>query len=381
MRYNTQYIIPFEEVLEMKLNKIGFIGLGLIGGSIAKKIKLNHPDCEIIATARRRETITDAHEMGLISNSELLPLEAFADCDLIFLCAPVEKNLDYLRELKDIISDHTIITDVGSTKTQIHKEVIELGLEKQFIGGHPMTGSEKTGISNANEYLLENAYYIITPTAQSTQEQIDDFYTLVKELGSIPMVLDYEAHDYATASISHLPHMIAYTLVNLVKDIDDENETMKTIAAGGFKDITRIASSSPVMWESICMTNQEQLLKLMDKYIDSLSELRKDINNSASQALLDKFQSAKDYRDSITVRNVKSYNKVHELFLDLADEAGGIAIIASILAFKGISIKNIGIVHNREFEEGVLHIEFYDDESVELATELLIDKNYIVHRR
>ena len=365
----------------MKLDKIGFIGLGLIGGSIAKKIKLNHPDCEIIATARRQETITEAFEMRLISNSELLPLESFADCDLIFLCAPVEKNLDYLRELKDVISEHTIITDVGSTKTQIHKEVIELGLEKQFIGGHPMTGSEKTGISNANEYLLENAYYIITPTKENTQEQIDDFYALVKELGSIPMVLDYEAHDYATASISHLPHMIAYTLVNLVKDIDDENETMKTIAAGGFKDITRIASSSPIMWESICMTNQEQLIKLMDKYIASLSELRNDIENAASQALLDKFQTAKDYRDSITVRNVKSYNQVHELFLDLADEAGGIAIIASILAFKGISIKNIGIVHNREFEEGVLHIEFYDEESVELAAELLIEKNYVVHRR
>lgn len=365
----------------MKLNKIGFIGLGLIGGSIAKKIKLNHPDCEIIATARRQDTITEAYEMKLISNKELLPLQSFADCDYIFLCAPVEKNLEYLRELKSIISDNTIITDVGSTKTQIHKEVIELDLEKQFIGGHPMTGSEKTGISNANEYLLENAYYIITPTLQSSQQQIDDFYTLVKELGSIPMILDYEAHDYATASISHLPHMIAYTLVNLVKDIDDENETMKTIAAGGFKDITRIASSSPVMWESICMTNQEQLMKLMDKYIDSLSELRNDIKNASSQTLLAKFQSAKDYRDSITVRNVKSYNKVYELFLDLADEAGGIAIIASILAFKGISIKNIGIVHNREFEEGVLHIEFYDEESVELAADLLVEKNYVVHRR
>lgn len=365
----------------MNLKKIGFVGLGLIGGSIAIKIKQNHPDCNIIATARRENTITEAFKMGLITNNSLLPLTEFADCDLIFLCAPVEKNLDYLRELKDIISSHTIVTDVGSTKGQIHREVIALGLEKQFIGGHPMTGSEKTGINNANEYLLENAYYIITPTKENTQEQIDDFYALVKELGSIPLILDYDAHDYATASISHLPHMIAYTLVNLVKDIDDENETMKTIAAGGFRDITRIASSSPIMWESICMTNQEQLIKLMDKYIASLSELREDIKESSSQVLLDKFQSAKDYRDSLTVRNTKSYNKVHELFLDLADEAGGIAIIASLLAFKGISIKNIGIVHNREFEEGVLHIEFYDEESVELASKILVEKNYIVHRR
>ena len=365
----------------MVLKKIGFIGLGLIGGSIAKKIKLNHPKCEIIATARRKETITEAKEMDLISNSNLLDLSAFSDCDIIFLCAPVEKNLDYLRELKDIVSANTIITDVGSTKTQIHKDVIKLGLEKQFIGGHPMTGSEKTGISNANEYLLENAYYIITPTKETTTKQVEEFYALVKELGSIPLVLDYEAHDYATASISHLPHMIAYTLVNLVKDIDDENETMKTIAAGGFKDITRIASSSPVMWESICKTNQKPLIDLMDKYITALSELKSDIEQAASQNLLDKFQSAKDYRDSITVKGVKSQTSVHELFMDIADETGGIAIIASLLAFKGVSIKNIGIVHNREYEEGVLHIEFYDQDALSLAIKILENKNYIVYKR
>lgn len=365
----------------MNLHKIGFIGLGLIGGSIAKKIKANHPTCEIIATANRETTINDAYEMGLISNNTLLPISAFSDCDIIFLCAPVEKNLEYLRQLKDVIKKDCIITDVGSTKGQIHKEVIALGLEEQFIGGHPMTGSEKTGIHNANIYLLENAYYIITPTAKNTKKQIDAFYQFVKELSSIPLILDYNAHDYATASISHLPHMIAYTLVNLVKNIDDEHETMKTIAAGGFKDITRIASSSPVMWESICSTNKEQLLKLMDLYMDSLQELRNDIDTSNSNALLKKFQSAKDYRDSITVPNVKSHNRIHEIYLDLADEAGGIAIIASILAFKGISMKNIGIIHNREFEEGVLRIEFYEEDALELAVTLLKEKNYVIYKR
>ncbi len=365
----------------MKFDKIGFIGLGLIGGSIAKKMKKLYPNCDIIATAHRESTIQEAHAMGLISNRTLLPISAFYDCDLIYLCAPVEKNIEYLSNLKDVIKPDCMITDVGSTKGQIHREVITLNLEKNFIGGHPMTGSEKTGIQNANEYLLENAYYIITPTAQTPQALVDEFYQLVKALGSIPMVLDYEKHDYATATISHLPHMVAYTLVNLVKNIDDEAETMKSIAAGGFKDITRIASSSPVMWENICSTNQEQLLKLMDMYIQSLCELRDDISTSNSNALLDKFQSAKDYRDSIAVSGIKSLNRVHEIFLDLADEAGGIAIIASILAFKGISIKNIGIVHNREYEEGVLHIEFYDEDALETAVILLQEKNYIIHRR
>ena len=367
--------------IRMNLHKIGFIGLGLIGGSIAKKIKATHSDCEIIATASRESTVKDAYEMGLISNNNLLSISEFSDCDIIFLCAPVEKNLEYLKALKGVIKKTCIITDVGSTKGQIHKEVIKLKLEEQFIGGHPMTGSEKTGIRNANSYLLENAYYIITPTAKNTQQQIDDFYQFVKELGSIPLILDYDAHDYATASISHLPHMIAYTLVNLVKEIDDEKETMKTIAAGGFKDITRIASSSPVMWESICLTNKEQLLKLMDLYVDSLSELRNNIATSDSKVLMEKFQSAKDYRDSIAVPSKKSHHRIHEIYLDLVDEAGGIAIVASILAFKGISIKNIGIIHNREFEEGVLRIEFYEEDALELAVTLLEEKNYVIYKR
>lgn len=365
----------------MAFQTIGFIGLGLIGGSIAKKIKVNNPDAVIYATARHEDTIKEAYREGLIANSGLLPLSAFSECDHIFLCAPVQQNIAYLRELKDIIRRDCCITDVGSTKTEIHREVISLGLEENFIGGHPMTGSEKTGISNADQYLLENAYYIITPTAMTSQAALEEFRSFVLSLGSIPLVLDYEAHDYATASISHLPHMIAFSLVNLVKEIDDENETMKTIAAGGFRDITRIASSSPVMWQNISLSNRSQILKLIDLYLDKLTELRSYIEASDTAAMTDFFQSAKDYRDSIFLPGVKTPSVAYEIYLDLIDEAGGIATIATILATKGVSIKNIGIINNREFEEGVLRIEFNDQKELDLAEELLSGKNYIIHRR
>lgn len=361
------------------LNKVGFIGFGLIGGSIARKFKTDNPDIKIYATAGREETIKRAHALGLVENETKIDFDAFSECDYIFLCAPVEKNIEYLSQLKDIIKSDCIITDVGSTKTAIHEEVIRLGLEKNFIGGHPMTGSEKTGIDNSNEYLLENAYYIITPTAESNDSQINEFRDVILSLGSIPLILDYKTHDYATASISHLPHMVAFTLVNLISKIDDNNETMKTIAAGGFKDITRIASSSPIMWENICSSNKEQVLNLMDKYIKELTDLRKDIEASNHQALLDYFQAAKDYRDSIDIINKSRI--IYEIYLDLPDETGGIAMIANLLAFKGISIKNIGIINNREFEEGVLRIEFEDDDSLNLATEVLQNKNYTIYKR
>ena len=367
--------------LNMKFNKVGFIGLGLIGGSIAKKMKADHPDIHIYATAHHEETVKEAYREGLIDNDTLLPLTAFHDCDIIFLCAPVQRNLDYLSELKDIIQKDCYITDVGSTKTEIHEEVIRLGLEANFIGGHPMTGSEKTGILAADKTLLENAYYIITPTAITPQSDVEDFREFIRSLGSIPLILDYKTHDYSTAAISHLPHMIAYSLVNLVQQIDDDNETMKSIAAGGFKDITRIASSSPVMWQNICASNREQILVLMDKYTALLSRLRSYIESSDEQALLDFFQSAKDYRDSLSLPNIKTESTYYELFVDLPDETGGIAKVSRILADAGISIKNIGIVNNREFEEGILHISFADERSRSKAKELLDAQGYTTHLR
>ena len=367
--------------LNMKFNKVGFIGLGLIGGSIAKKMKADHPDIHIYATAHHEETVKEAYREGLIDNDTLLPLTAFHDCDVIFLCAPVQRNLDYLLELKDIIQKDCYITDVGSTKTEIHEEVIRLGLEANFIGGHPMTGSEKTGILAADKTLLENAYYIITPTAITPQSDVEDFREFVRSLGSIPLILDYKTHDYSTAAISHLPHMIAYSLVNLVQQIDDDNETMKSIAAGGFKDITRIASSSPVMWQNICASNREQILVLMDKYTALLSRLLSYIEASNEQALLDFFQSAKDYRDSLSLPSIKTESTYYELFVDLPDETGGIAKVSRILADAGISIKNIGIVNNREFEEGILHISFADEKARSTAKELLDAQGYTTHLR
>lgn len=145
----------------MHFDKVGFIGLGLIGGSIARKMKENNPKVSIIATAGHQQTIADAFGLGLIDNNELLELNSFKDCDVIFLCAPVNKNIEYLTQLKNIIKDDCIITDVGSTKTQIHEKVIELGLERNFIGGHPMTGSEKQA------YSIQTSSFWKTPTILS----------------------------------------------------------------------------------------------------------------------------------------------------------------------------------------------------------------------
>ena len=200
-------------------------------------------------------------------------------------------------------------------------------------------------------------------------------------LGAIPLVLDYELHDYATAAISHLPHVIAYSLVNLVRESDDEKETMKTIAAGGFKDITRIASSSPEMWEHICLSNSGPLIALIDAFIERLQQTKTDIAHADGTALISAFSAAKDYRDSIAISRSGALKQVYEIYVDLLDEAGGIATIATILATNNLSIKNIGIIHNREFEDGVLRLEMYDRESLDASIALLKRHHYTIYKR
>lgn len=365
----------------MEFKSFGFIGLGLIGGSIAKAIRKTIPDAYIVAYGPHPEKFVAGVKEGFINEISTEIGEAFRPCDLIFLCAPVSTNNENLAKLKPFLSSHTILTDVGSVKSPINDAVKALGLEKQFIGGHPMAGSEKTGFSNANPLILENAYYILAPTTKVPAEAVEAYRDLVSSIGSIPLILDCEEHDYVTAAISHVPHLIAAALVNLVHDHDTQDCTMKQVAAGGFKDITRIASSSPAMWEAICMSNTENIANLLDSYIDSLKEISAAVRAKQDGYTFKLFEESKEYRDSFATQARGPIKKIYGCYVDIPDETGAIAMIALILANRKISIKNIGIVHNREFEEGVLHVEFYEQKSLDAAIALLRTLQYTVYER
>jgi len=410
---------------------IGFIGFGLIGGSIAKAIKNINSDIRLIAYDHSVKKKTSSHgKNGEIRTEVRTPCSSgvlnciedaawdhsvtndmvihkhhhsqdlqtalndnilnditftlhddFPQCDIIFLCAPVLANIEYLSILRPLIKESCIITDVGSVKGNIHQEVQRLGLDEHFIGGHPMTGSEKTGYGNSYALLLENAYYIITPTNASPKANVAVLYNLIEQMGSIPIVLDPKEHDEITAAISHVPHIIAAQLVNLIRNSDDKAEQMRMLAAGGFKDITRIASSSPTMWQNICLTNTASIAKVLDNYIDSLQEVSNALKDEDRDYLYNIFDEAGEYRSNIPNTSKGILERVYEVYMDITDEAGAIATIATQLAVNHISIKNIGIIHNREFEEGVLRIEFYDQSSVDKAVEVLNHSHYNLYIR
>ena len=354
----------------------GFIGLGLIGGSIARALKKYDAGIIIVAYDINCEALALAEKEHIVDTTAPAVDQNFSDCDYIFLCAPVQNNDKNLAAVGKIMKPGCILTDVGSVKTAIHKAVHSAGLDHCFIGGHPMAGSERIGFANSRAALLENAYYILTPSPGVPAGKTDALRSLVEGMGAIPLVLDYEKHDYVVAAISHLPHVVAASLVNLVRDSDDADGLMKMVAAGGFKDITRIASSSAVMWQQICLTNTENISSLLEDYIRALTDFKQELDNRDRDALFQEFDSARVYRDSFINASSGPIKRSFRINAEIADRTGALAHIATLLADRGLSIKNIGISHNRESEDGVLSLEFYSEDTMNQAMGILRQAGY-----
>lgn len=359
---------------------IGFIGLGLIGGSIAKSIRRIFPNAEIIGFDVDQHALSMALEDKTLTKT-VTAIEAMGECDYIFLCAPVHYNIAYLPILKRIMKPSCILTDVGSVKSDIYRAIGDNKLEDYFIGGHPMVGSERSGYEAANDRLIENAYYFVTPSDTVAEEKVAEFRTFLEDLGAIPIIYSPEKHDEITAYISHIPHVIASSLVNLVASKEDENGMLKQLAAGGFKDITRIASSNPVVWEHILLSNPEHVVAGLRTFITELEKMISAIETDNAREIYSFFDSAKNYRNSIPEHATGVIRMNYDVYVDIPDEANALAKTVALVGEANINLKNIGITHNREDNEGVLRLSFYDNESAIAAATLLRKAGYQVYER
>ncbi len=358
----------------------GFIGLGLIGGSIAKGLKKYEPDCRIMAYMRTRKNLEIARGEGVVDQILTGVTEELSQCDVIFLCTPVEFNAGYLSRIRPLLKEGAFITDVGSTKTAILKVVQDLNMENVFIGGHPMAGSEKTGYEHSDPLMLENIFYMLCPTPHTPLAYTQRMVEIINGLHANPYVIEAAEHDKSVATISHLPHLVAAALVNLVHDTDGPEHTMRRLAAGGFKDITRIASSSPMMWEQIFSSNRAACISVLHQYIDYLAKIEGALKNDDMAAIHDLFLESGEYRktfaDAHGLMNAQYSFSVH-----VKDRPGAISVISAILAAGGVNIKNIGINHNRETGDGALRIEFYSADSCTTAEHLLREYGYSIETR
>ncbi|MCM3109320.1 prephenate dehydrogenase [Lederbergia lenta] len=353
------------------------IGVGLIGGSVALAIKKEH-DAFIIGCDIKRDNCILAQKMNVIDAYTDNMEEEAVKADLIILACPVEKAEQILQVLANLpLRDHTIITDVGSTKGRIIEKAESLSFHGAvFIGGHPMAGSHKVGPGSAKAHLFENAFYILTPTEQVDPSIIAELKNWLKGTKANFIMMDAKQHDLVTGVVSHFPHIVAASLVRQVEKYASGNEHISSLAAGGFRDITRIASSSPEMWRDIVKHNQPMLLSLLNEWEKEMSEIRQLLNDGDSNQLYEYFSGAKQFRDSLPVRAKGAIAAFYDLYVDVLDSPGVISDITTLLAKEHISITNIRIIEAREDVYGVLRVSFQTENDLEKAKKSLNNRGY-----
>lgn len=364
----------------MRDKKVAIIGLGLIGGSLARAFTERLGISDITAVNRTMEPIREAIKDGNISRGFTEVNEYIWNSDIIFICTPVKRTIEYIEIISKNAGPGCIVTDVGSTKAEIINYINSMENPPCFIGGHPMAGTEKTGYAAGFAHLFENAYYILTPSKSTDEGALKLLTGIVKGIGGLPVVLDADEHDKITGSISHVPHIIASALVNMVRETDSSDGKMQMLAAGGFKDITRIASSSPEMWENIVLSNKQQVKGILEKYIEVLHRFKDYVESDDSRRIYSFFETSRDYRNSFPAGKKGLISPIYEIIVDVVDKPGIIGEIATILGGNDINIKNINVSNSREFEQGCLRISLPDSESVNIAFDLLCNKGYKVYK-
>lgn len=354
------------------------VGLGLIGGSLALAIKQRHPDVKVYGYDVKQGGMETACKLNIIDEKVNSFRQGAELADLIILSTPVLAMGKLIKQLAGLsLKENVIITDTGSTKGGIMELASDLGQKGiTFIGGHPMAGSHKAGVESAKAHLFENAFYVLTPIPNTSIERIEVLKDWLDGANSHFLVLDTEEHDYITGVISHFPHIIAAGLVNLAKKNADKNPLVSLLAAGGFRDVTRIASSSPIMWKDIVKQNRINLLDLLDNWMTEMQNIKNILLAEDEQEIMQFFEDAKEYRDSLPVRSKGAIPSYYDLYIDVLDVPGAIAGITSLLAEHGISITNLHIIESREGLLGVLRISFQKDEDRSQAQILLADHDY-----
>lgn len=284
------------------INRLAIIGVGLIGGSLARILKEKGEVGEVIGIGRGKGNLERAVELGVIDRYYHDPVEGVAGADMVFLATPVCTIADIVREIAPALAPGCIVTDGGSVKGDIVRECEPLLPEgRHFVGGHPIAGTEHSGVEASFSTLYQGRRCIITPTERTDRQALEKVVRMWEIAGSDIVVMDVEKHDRVLAAISHLPHMVAYSLVNAVGEYGGCDENILKYSAGGFRDFTRIASSDPVMWRDIALQNRDSLLEMMDIFSDYCARLREMVAAGDGPAMERFFSSSKEYRDRLVV--------------------------------------------------------------------------------
>lgn len=364
---------------------VTFVGIGLIGGSLSLCLKNKYKDSvRIKAFDENYAQVQLAQQLGVIDQGYEDLEEAIEEADFIFMCTPVQSLCPLLRKvmLSSRLKKGAIITDVGSTKQNVVRVATELmdSSEGFFIGGHPMAGSHKSGVDSATERLFENAYYVLTPAANVGQEQLEQLQQLLAATKAQLMEMDAATHDQIVGAISHFPHLIASSLVEHVHQYNEQNEWYLRLAAGGFRDITRIASAHPRMWRDITLSNQQYLVQQLQDWQQRMEQVLELVAKGDPEEIEHFFAHAKEVRDGLNDSGKGAIPAFYDLNVDVPDHPGVIGQITTLLGENLISIINIAILETREDIMGALRLTFRNEEDLQRASKLIHKLGFKVYR-
>ncbi len=284
---------------QLNIGRLVIVGVGLIGGSLARALRTAGVVKRIIGVGRQADNLITAQRLGVIDEWTHDAAAAVESADVVVLATPVGAMASVLRAMLPTLSKQTIITDVGSVKGEVVANVCSIlgNGGAMFVPGHPIAGTENTGVEASFAELYRQRYVILTPqpdTAVTAVETIEGMWAVT---GARVLRMDIAEHDRVLAATSHLPHMLAYALVDYMAGLDEADSCFE-LAAGGFFDFTRIASSHPVMWRDICLQNRQAILLRLDQYMGQLQQLRRYIESRDSGAIEAIFAHAKKVRDA-----------------------------------------------------------------------------------
>jgi len=284
------------------INRLCIIGVGLIGGSLALALKKAGYCRSIVGAGRNVENLKKAIELDVIDEYETDLAKAVEGADVVVIAVPLGAMPDVFRKIAPAIKESAIVTDAGSAKASVINHARQAFGENifQFVPGHPIAGTEQSGVEAAFDSLYQDRRVILTPLAENTVDSVQVINDMWQAAGAHMDKMDAAHHDLILAGTSHLPHVLAFSLVDCLNKVDDVDEIFK-YAAGGFRDFTRIASSDPVMWRDICLSNDEAILSMIERYQQELDDLKDAINKKDANSLIDLFSRAKKARDDFNM--------------------------------------------------------------------------------
>ncbi|WP_249871863.1 prephenate dehydrogenase [Oceanobacillus saliphilus] len=352
-------------------------GMGLIGGSLAKGMAASEENY-IIGYDPSHESLKFALLNGIIHESSTNFAESATNADFIILAAPISDTISLMKELNTInFNKNVIVTDTASVKSPIIETATHFNNEQiTFIGGHPMAGSHKKGVQAAKAHLFENAIYVLSPMKECSETDVAALQHVLKNTKSKFVVLQPDEHDEMTGVVSHFPHLIASSLVHQAKKWEITHAFLPNLAAGGFRDITRIASSNPKMWQDIFHHNRNKMSTLLEEWIEEMKYLKVLLEKDEKDKMISYLDKAKLYRDGLAETEKGAIPSFYDLYVDIRDQPGALASVVQLLANEDVSIKNIEILEVREDITGVLRLSFYTKEAQIKSSELLENNGY-----